>query len=294
MLNLTYYKGSDCYSDGKVEKTLLKMVEGGKTLAQIPKGKINWPLYYHLSPKRRNILNWYPFEKTQSLLEIGAGCGALTPLFCEKLGKVTAVELSKRRSSIIETRCREYDNLEIIVANLNDIRFSEKFDYSTVIGVLEYAQSFIHTDNPVNDFLEKIMGLLAPGGKILLAIENQFGLKYFAGAKEDHLGKCFAGLEGYCGVETVRTFGKHELTSIMEKVGYKNVYYYYPMPDYKLPKIIYSDDYLPTIDSVFDIYSPNYDQDRYRLFNEREVFKEIIRNNNFPFFANSFLIEAGI
>lgn len=32
---------------------------------------------------------------------------------------------------------------------------------------------------------------LAPGGRIVIAIENKYGLKYFAGCKEDHLGTYF-------------------------------------------------------------------------------------------------------
>jgi len=294
MLNLKYYKGVNLYSDGKVEDKILHFVKNNVKLKDIPKNKINWPIYYHLSPKRQHLLNWYPFDESKSLLEIGAGCGALTPLLCDKVKDVTAIELSKRRSQIIEARCRSYDNLEIIVGNLNDIQFERKFDYITLIGVLEYAPSFTSSNNPAVDFLKIIKKLLTPNGTLLIAIENQFGLKYFAGAKEDHLGKNFVGLTGYKNVDKVKTFGKNELNSIIKSTGFKNSYFYYPMPDYKLPKVIYSDDFLPTIDSFFEMYSPNYDQDRYRLFNEREVFKEIIKNMNFPFFANSFLVEVKI
>lgn len=294
MLNLKYYKGVDLYSDGKVEDKILHFVENNIPLKDIPQNKIDWPIYYHLSPRRQNLLNWYPFDKSKSLLEIGAGCGALTPLLCEKVNHVTAVELSKRRAKIIDARCKSYNNIEIFAGNLNDINFETKFDYITLIGVLEYAPSFTSSNNPVEDFLKKIKELLAPNGTLLIAIENQFGLKYFAGAREDHLGKCFTGIEGYKNIDKVKTFGKNELNSIIESVGFNDIYFYYPMPDYKLPKIIYSDDFLPTIDSFFEIYSPNYDQPRYRLFNERETFKEIIKNMNFPFFANSFFIEATI
>ena len=75
-------------------------------------------------------------------MEIGAGCGALTGLLCDKCKKVTAVELSKRRATAAQLRCREKDNLEVIVGNLNDIEFGEKFDYITLIGVLEYQGTY--------------------------------------------------------------------------------------------------------------------------------------------------------
>ena len=37
-------------------------------------------------------------------------------------------------------------------------------------------------------FLIKIKQLLKPDGKLLIAIENQYGLKYWCGALEDHTG----------------------------------------------------------------------------------------------------------
>lgn len=72
------------------------------------------------------------------MLEIGSGCGAITRLLCDKCRKVTAVELSRRRATATQLRCRGKNNLEVIAGNLNDIEFAEKFDYITLIGVLEY------------------------------------------------------------------------------------------------------------------------------------------------------------
>jgi hypothetical protein len=64
------------------------------------------------------------------------------------------------------------------------------------------------------------------------------------------------------------------------------------MPDYKLPNIVYSDDYLPDETACFDDASPNFDQPRYNLFNENLAYKNIIKNKMFDFFANSFLVIA--
>ncbi len=291
MLNLKYYKGEDLYSDGDVEDDILKIAVEKINIDDIPKEDINWPIYYHLSPKRRNLLDWYPFEKNKKLLEIGAGCGALTGLFCDKLESVTAVELSKRRATIIDARCEKYDNLEIIVGNLNDIDFEEKFDYITLIGVLEYAPSFTKSSKPFDDFLIKIKKMLKKDGRLLIAIENQFGIKYFAGAREDHLGSHFSGIEGYIGVDTCKTFGKNELTSLIKEVGFKGIDYYYPYPDYKLPEAIYTDNFLPSISDLY-IASPVFDSDRYVLYNEKLVMSVIIKNNMFSFFSNSFLLEC--
>ena len=55
--------------------------------------------------------------------------------------------------------------------------------------------------------------LLSENGKLFIAIENRFGLKYWAGAREDHTGNYFESLEGYFGNERVKTFSKKELNS---------------------------------------------------------------------------------
>lgn len=54
--------------------------------------------------------------------------------------------------------------------------------------MLEYQNNFTESENPFKDFLAKIRNLLNPNGKLLIAIENKMGLKYWCGAPEDHSG----------------------------------------------------------------------------------------------------------
>lgn len=293
-LNTNYYKGTDLYSDGDIENTILDIVKNNTDFTDILHNTDNWAILYHLSPVRKNLLDWYDFNKDATLLEVGGGCGALSGMFAKKLKKVTVIELSKRRAEIIYNRHKSYKNIEIIVGNLSDVEFEEKFDYVTLIGVLEYAGKFTEGNTPFKTFLENAKSYLNPNGKLLIAIENKFGIKYWAGAREDHTGRFFDSIENYPNDKGIQTFGKVELEELIRSVGFCETRFYYPMPDYKFPKIIYSDEYLPKIDDLFDIYSPNYDQDRVVLFNEREALKNIIKNKQFPFFANSFLVEASL
>lgn len=62
------------------------------------------------------------------------------------------------------------------------------YDFICLIGVFEYGQSYIGGDTPYEDFLKLLLPHLKPDGRIVIAIENKYGLKYFAGCKEDHLG----------------------------------------------------------------------------------------------------------
>jgi len=291
-LNLDFYTGTDFYSDGDIEDELLEIVKKTSDFSEVLAKDERWPILYHLSPIRQNIINWYPFKENASCLEIGGGCGAITGALCDSLDEVKVVELSKRRANINFERHKAYDNLEIIVANLNDIKFDQKFDYITLNGVLEYAGSFTKTDEPYKDFLKQIKKYLKPDGKLIIAIENRYGLKYFSGAKEDHTAKVFDGITGYIGNDTVRTFGKKELEEMLVESGYSEQVFYYPHPDYKMPMEIYSSDWLPSASALLSS-APNFDYDKYDLFSETEVFKGIIENGQYEFFANSFLVICG-
>ena len=290
--NLDYYSGVDGYSDGDIEEELLRIVKEHKDFDEVIANDNRWPILYHLSPVRENIINWYPFKEDATCLEIGGGCGAITGALCKKLSSVKVVELSKRRATILYERHKHFDNLEVFVGNLNDIEFDEKFDYITLNGVLEYAGSFTNTDDPYADFLKKIKGYLKPDGKLIVAIENRYGLKYFAGAKEDHTGKEFDGITGYKDTNSVRTFGKKELEELLSRSGYREQEWYYPHPDYKMPMEIYSQYWLPSSSGEL-MQAPNFDYERFELFDESDAFKGIIENGQFEFFANSFLVICG-
>ena len=124
-LNLDYYSGKDLYSDGDIENEILEIVKEGKWSENA--ADVKFPVLYHLTAVRENILNWYPFKKDGSCLEIGSGCGAITGLLCKRLAKVVSVELSKRRAEINFARHSHLENLEIRVGNQNDMDFSEGF-----------------------------------------------------------------------------------------------------------------------------------------------------------------------
>lgn len=286
--NLKYYKGKDNYSDGDIEDKILEYIDNfSNDYEQAFEINDSWPVIYHLSNMRKNIISWYPFKKNCSILEIGAGMGAITDELCKHAKKVTCVELSKRRAEAIKKRNPE-NNVEIIVGNFNDIIFQEKYDYIILNGVFEYSALYIPTDNPYIDFLNKIMKLLNKNGRIILAIENRFGLKYWCGANEDHNSIPYSGINGYVNNEKIKTFSKNDLINLFSsvKLDYK---FYYVFPDYKFPKIIYTDESLQK--NIFSEYLPYY-YDYMNLFiNEKKIYRDIYNNHELDFFANSFLVE---
>ena len=226
------------------------------------------------------------------MLEIGAGCGAITGALAKKANSVTCVELSKRRSTINATRNKEFDNIEIFVGNFQTVEKDlGQFDVITLIGVLEYAQYYISSKKPYEEFLKIVLKHLKPNGKLILAIENKLGMKYWAGCKEDHNGGYFESIENYQNNKGVRTFSRGELEKMFIDTGYSNHEFYYPYPDYKLPMVIYSDKFLPSIGDLRNNMR-NFDGDRFILFDEGKAFDNVIENGLFPEFSNSFLVIA--
>jgi len=292
-INLNYYSGQNQYSDGEdIENELLDMVTYNNDFSEILATDERWPIMYHLSPHRRNLLEWYPFETKASVLEIGAGCGALTGLFCERTRSVTAVELSKKRAQIIAKRYDGVNNLRIFAGNLLDMQFDEKFDYITMVGVLEYTKTYIKGVDPYKHLLRKTYELLAVNGKLIIAIENKFGMKYWAGSREDHTGIFFDGIRGYAPESGIETFGKREIEELLAKNGFANPEFYYPHPDYKFPFEIFSDKHLPVAADILEEAEINDGQDKKVLFEAKKAFFNVIKNGQFDFFANSFLIVA--
>ncbi len=293
-INYDYYNGNDSYCDGEVEKDIIDYAKKfhRNKYNDIFLNDMRWPVFYHFTYIRENILNWYPFKKDADVLEIGAGMGAITGVLCKKAKSVTSVELSKQRATAIATKHKNCDNLEIIVGNLNDIKFNKKFDYITLIGVLEYANMFTNSNNPFDDFLSNIKKLLKPEGKLLIAIENKFGIKYFAGAVEDHTSIKYDGIVGYSNKKGAITFGKKELDELLKRNGFLNTKFYYPLPDYKLPNVIFSDNYLPSCDDIDNLYDTYYYDNTILNFDEKKAYKELIKEEKFDFFANSFFVEC--
>lgn len=289
-MNLEYYTNVDQYSDGDIENVMLEIATSGRTLEDLKKEEISFPIVYHFSKVRENILNWYSFKKDASVLEIGAGCGAITGMLCKRAKKVTAVELSKRRASINYARHEKCENLEIMVGNLNDMNFQEKYDYIVLNGVLEYAASFTDGDTPYETFLKNMKQYLKKDGRILIAIENRLGLKYFSGAPEDHTDLYFYGLERYPNNRSVKTFSKLELQQLLKNSGFFGMQFYYPYPDYKFPTEIFTD---TTVDSNnYGRAYQSYAGGRVHLFNEHVVAHDLAKEGVADVFANSFLVEA--
>ena len=222
--------------------------------------------------------------------------GAITRFLGETFNNVISVEGSSARARIARQRTRDLGNVSILCSPFQAVEFQKKFDIIFCIGVFEYSSAFVEGDRPHDAILEYFESILTPKGTLIIAIENQFGLKYFSASKEVHTGIIFDGVEGYPHyAKKARTFGYDELKEKLHNY-FSSIDYYFPYPDYKLPSCVVSERLLDTVaagELVGQCRMTDHRAYNRPIFDERLSLLELDRNNKLAFFANSFLVCAG-
>ncbi|HVO60882.1 MAG TPA: glycosyltransferase [Terriglobales bacterium] len=290
------------YSDGvEFESRLLEIVttvsDRGTFSPEIAQAITDWPSEYHFSRSRHCLVRPLGITAGDKVLELGCGCGAVTRFLGETGAEVVAVEASLLRARIAAERCRDLGNVRIIVDNLTKFHTDQQFDYVLFIGVLEYAAVFSDGANPFVDQLRSAAQLLARGGRVVVAIENQLGLKYLNGCSEDHVGIPFFGVQDLYAKNSVRTFGRQQLKTKLTAAGLPHLRFYYPFPDYKLPSVILSEEALTDpdldlVDLLARCHARDYTGRPFRSFDESLVFSVAHKNGVLADLSNSFLVVA--
>jgi GT2 family glycosyltransferase/SAM-dependent methyltransferase len=293
------------YSDGDdVENSLLAAVEScsdrstlSTELAALIK---DWPTRYYFSARRSCLLRPFASLLGGRVLEVGAGCGALSRYLGETADELVAIEPSARRARVAAARCSDLANVKVVVEELEAFAASgERFDAVTLIGVLEYAHRFSLRPDAATHWLRLARGLLKPDGVLLLAIENKLGLKYFAGAPEDHLGRPMLGVGDLYEDDGPRTWGRAELEAMLVGAGFARTGFALPFPDYKLPtSILLSDGQqaMPGFDGGAALAEASAARERdlhgVPLFAHDRTWGVLVDNGLLVDFANSFLVVA--
>ncbi len=253
---------------------------------------VSWPVLYHLSHLRANLTEWLPIRETDRVLEMGADTGQLTAGFIKKAKTVVCLEENISRSRILAQRYADARNLEVYAGDPWTVldTFTEErkvFDWIIAPGILAEAGKYFSCPHSEVSAIIKLKNYLASGGHLVLAADNRFGLKYWAGAMEPHTGRYFDSLEG-----NGHTFSKQELLQIFEKSGCEDIRFYYPYPERWFPNAVYSDEYLPKAGEL-NHNLRNFEGERLVLFDEEKVYDQLIADGRFPEYANAYLCVAG-
>ncbi len=229
---------SQPYADG-AEAELLEVLRSASDRSvgsdELAGAVRDWPTAYHLAPERATLLAPLAIGPCDRVLDVGAGSGVNTRICADRGASVTAVEGSAARAELIAHRCAGLGGVEVLCGPLDGLGHDRDgtYDVALLIGVLEYSGTASGGSGGPAALLEGVVGLLKPGGVVVLAIENRLGLKYLLGYPEDHLGLPWVGWEGYRTGEPT-TWSRRQLAQMLADAGLTAQKWLYPFPDYKL------------------------------------------------------------
>lgn len=208
---------------------------------------------FETSELRGNIIAWLPIKAEETILYMGSETDAAAKKCMEMSAQVDCAT-DKEALAALGT-----------------------YDYVVGIGIAD-KESILACAAHVKD-----------SGKLVLAVENVYGLKYFAGVKEIGSKEYFGAIEALDGAQGCT---KEELQAAIEAAGFAWMDMYYPFPDYHFTMSLYSDDYLPKQGELIDQIG-NFDDERLVLFDETKAMDAVIARGKFKEFTNSYLVVAG-
>ena len=221
---------------------------------------------------QKGLLQWYDFHEGCKVLYIGEREEPLAEMLAEKGLKVSCTTLSGQDK---QNGCRHC------------------FDYIVCIEALEKL-----TDP--TEALRAFRGMLRQDGKLLLGMNNRFGIRYFCGDRDIHTNRCFDGVEGYRRVyqkaEDVfrgRSYDMAELKGMLRQSGWSSFQFFSVFSELRNPTLIYGEDFLPNEDLANRLF-PFYYKPQNVFLDERMLYGDLAENGMFHQMANAYLIECGM
>ena len=243
---------------------------------------------------RQNVINWYDFRKLSNILFVGNDYNCIQAFLLKNDRKVTLIENDQEIFNRLKEKYVDINNLKLVNSDLVEFTKNckiEKFDYIVLATSMNRIGSFVNEENKQSAFIKLLKiskNLLLDNGVILLAVNNKYSIKNFSGARSND-GNSFDIILGR--QKEMDVYSKNEIVELVQKSDFGAYKFYYPFPDFKLPSVIYSDEYLPNKNSSKLSYLLYYNPKDTILFNEIEALKEIIKDENLPLFANSYIVE---
>lgn len=272
---------------GADEKGIRTILENGKQ----PE------LLMALSPIRENLIDWIAVTGEERVLEIGSGYGALTGALAWKAKEVWVLDPRLENLEVNKRRHQGMDNIHYQCMDFRDIAKEggggelrqQSFDWVFLIGPQTRAASLgIGEKQSANawkrkeeekaygvSLFQRAASMVKPGGHLVMAVPNSNALRLLAGDEAD---------------EQEIALNLTKLRDVFEvQIPGGQAAFYYPLPDYKLPSAIYSDQYLPAKGEIPNLFA-EYEKPRYRLFSEEAAYDAICETGGFQQFANSYLV----
>lgn len=232
----------------------------------------------------KNILQWYPMEKNLDTLQIGYIDAELVKQLCDKTRNVTIlVQDEEEKQKILQNSKR--DNLKVKVVQDFENYSDNEYDYVTLIGTLKTFENKIEVKayRRLEFFLKLAKKLCKESGKIILVLDNKYGMKSWTTLKANKNIIC----------NQTYALSQKLINRLLEEQNLTEYKYYYVLPDYKATNAIFTDEYLPNLESINRNFL--YGEEEFENFNQTEAYIELLKEEkqSFKFFANSYFVEIG-
>lgn len=232
----------------------------------------------------KNILQWYPMEKNLDTLQIGYIDAELVKQLCDKTRNVTIlVQDEEEKQKILQNSKR--DNLKLKVVQDFENYSDNEYDYVTLIGTLKTFENKIEVKayRRLEFFLKLAKKMCKENGKIILVLDNKYGMKSWTTLKANKNIIC----------NQTYALSQKLINRLLEEQNLTEYKYYYVLPDYKATNAIFTDEYLPNLESINRNFL--YGEEEFENFNQTEAFIELLKEErqSFKFFANSYFVEIG-
>ncbi|PYT27299.1 MAG: hypothetical protein DMG57_18700 [Acidobacteria bacterium] len=204
-----YLDGVPCFTDAKYywgevpEQTMrlaneLADAEGWQAAVEktVPRAELR---QYICDARRADFQYLWDLPADATILDVGAGWGAIAAALAVNFSRVVAAEGVYERTRFIEKRARQsgLTSLQAVCADFLRLPFAPgQFDAIVLNGVVEW----IGLASPEGDprelqlrFLRRMRELLKPSGLVCVGIENRVGWSMFRGAP-DHSGLPYTSL----------------------------------------------------------------------------------------------------
>ncbi|NMI06923.1 hypothetical protein HF638_23315 [Paenibacillus sp. SZ31] len=127
-------------------------------------------------------------------------------------------------------------------------------------------------------------------GRLLLVYENPFALRYWAGKRATNTGVPYDTLFGR-GDKPLPS--KAELQTRLKLAGFEGQKWFYPLTDQYFTREVYSENYLPD-EFLNQRFVPYVRDDISLQFDERPLYREVIRGGAFEFMCGAYFVEARV
>ena len=293
-INFDFYNGSNHGIYVPLENLNPNITDILKTNPEELVSKVPYYVYFFLNPERANVYKCYDFDDNKSVLEFNSAFGEITDFLCQKCKDVKSITFSALNAEVMKERLSKYSNCEILVGMPKKGHFQNKFDCIIVNDLLEFSEFFFPHQNSALCFFEYLKSMLKENGHLLMSLSNRFGIDEWNGARSFFSKKTYDRLQDYPYNPYLNSFSEQDLKEVLGKVfDYSKILY--PVPTHYNTRLLLSHEYLNSNkleDDVFLLYK-NCNLTGNEKFDSAQVMKDIYENEEFEFFANSFLIIAG-